>query len=171
MDRQLPPLIDTSDPVSAHALSHPTRHRLLAALGDQQATVSQLANRLKINKGNVAHHLNVLIEAGLVRKGPTRTVRGGTEQYYLREHPRLQVSGAEPAMAMFSNLAAEIVADDRAMLNYRVLRLTARQAQALAKHLDDLVNDLDPAPTPEQRYGVVVGVYRHRDVSGARNQP
>lgn len=171
MTPEIPPLIDASDPASIRALSHPTRHRLLAALGDQPATVSQLANRLKINKGSVAHHLGVLAEAGLVAKGPTRTVRGGTEQYYIRQHHRIDVTGPQPTQAMLSNLIAAIASDDSGMLNHRLLRLTARQAKALADHLDALVNNLEPAPEPEQRYGVVVGVYRHRDVLGQPGEP
>ncbi|WP_229669713.1 ArsR/SmtB family transcription factor [Microlunatus endophyticus] len=168
---EIPPLIDTSDPASMRALSHPTRHRLLAALGDGQATISQLTNRLAINKGNVAHHLGVLVDAGLVRKGPTRTVRGGTEQYYLRAHSRLDVTGDEPARAMLDNLTAQILADASARLNHRVLRLTARQAIALADHLDSVVHHLAPAPEREERYGVLVGVYRHRDVLPPPTEP
>lgn len=171
MENQWPPLIDATDPVSAHALSHPTRHRLLAALGDQQATVSQLANRLKINKGNVAHHLAVLVAAGLVRKGPTRTVRGGTEQYYLRSHARIEVGSGEPTQALLGAVAADIASDDRALAIHRVLRLTAHQANALAEHLTELVNNLKPAPAGEQRYGVVVSVYRQRDVKRAPAEP
>jgi DNA-binding transcriptional ArsR family regulator len=165
------PLINATDPVTARALSHPTRHRLLLALGDQGATVSQLANRLMINKGNVAHHLGELVAAGLVRKGATRTVRGGTEQYYLRETPRIEVGPGDPAVAMLGNLVAEITSDDRAVVNHRVLRLTARQAQSLAKHLDDFVDRLEPAAEREQQYGVVVAVYRHRDVRRAGSAP
>lgn len=171
MATEIPPLIDASDPASVRALSHPTRHQLLAALGDQPATVSQLANRLKINKGNVAHHLGVLVEAGLVSKGPTHTVRGGTEQYYVREHHRIEVTGHQPIQAMMSNLAAGITADDAGLFNHRLLRLTPRQAKALAGHLDALVNSLEPAAEREQRYGVVVGVYRHRDVLSPAAEP
>ena len=42
------------------ALGHPMRHRLLLALGQGQATISQLAAALGSNKGNIAHHLKVL---------------------------------------------------------------------------------------------------------------
>jgi len=168
---EIPPLFDAGDPASVRALSHPTRHRLLGALGDQPATVSQLANRLKINKGNVAHHLGVLAEAGLVVKGPTRTVRGGTEQYYVRRHHRIDVTGDEPIQAMMSDLVAAVTSDESGMLNHRLLRLTARQARALAEHLDELVNNLEPAPVNEQRYGVLVGVYRHRDAHRSPAEP
>ena len=42
------------------ALGHPMRHRLLFALGQDQATISQLAAALGSNKGTIAHHLKVL---------------------------------------------------------------------------------------------------------------
>ena len=52
------------------------RHRLLFALGQGEATISQLAVALGSNKGNVAHHLKVLVGAGLVRPAATRAVPG-----------------------------------------------------------------------------------------------
>src|SRR5690348_13344454 len=105
-----PQLYDATGAKHARALSHPTRHRLLLELGEGAATVSQLTNRLMINKGNVAHHLAVLVEAGLVTKGPTRTVRGGTEQYYVRPARAIKFeSGPDNStlFAMMSNLANE----------------------------------------------------------------
>lgn len=155
-------LLDATGPAYARAMGHPTRHRLLLELGENGATISQLANRLTTNKGNVAHHLNVLVQAGLVHRGPTRTVRGGTEQYFVRAAKRFRFARAPDALAaMMSNLTEELAADQQALLNHRVLRLTPRQAAALAAHLDAIVNNLEPAGDRERRYGVVVGVYRH----------
>jgi len=155
-------LLDVTGPVYAKAMGHPTRHRLLLELGEDGATISQLANRLTTNKGNVAHHLNVLVQAGLVRRGRTRTVRGGTEQYFVRAARRYRFEQApEPLAAMMSNLAADLAGDQQALLNHRVLRLTRRQAGALAAHLDAIVSNLEPAGDREARYGVVVSVYRH----------
>jgi predicted ArsR family transcriptional regulator len=154
-------LLDVSGPTYAKAMGHPTRHRLLLELGEDGATISQLANRLATNKGNVAHHLNVLVEAGLVRRGPTRTVRGGTEQYFVRTASRFQFEQAPPVLAaMMSNLTEELAADHQALLNHRILRLSRPQAAALAAHLDALVTNLKPASERERRYGVVVSVYR-----------
>src|SRR5262249_45579772 len=73
-----------SSPAQFKALGHPMRHRLLFALGREDATISQLATMLGSNKGNIAHHLKVLVDAGLVQPTGTRKVRGGTEQYYSR---------------------------------------------------------------------------------------
>jgi len=172
-ERALPDLLDATGPVRARALGHPTRHRLLLELGEAGATVSQLANRLMINKGNVAHHLNVLLEAGLISKGPTRTVRGGTEQYYTRPARRIRFEGGADGaalVAMMDNLTGELANDEHALLNHRMLRLTRRQAAALAAHLDDIVNNLEPAAEREQSYGVVVSVYRHGLRPGPRRR-
>ena len=65
-------------PEQFKALGHPMRHRLLFALAQGEATISQLAVALGSNKGNVAHHLKVLAGAGLVRPAATRAGRGGT---------------------------------------------------------------------------------------------
>lgn len=155
-------MMDATGPEYAKALGHPTRHRLLQELGEGGATTSQLANRLATNKGNIAHHLNVLVQAGLVRPGPTRTVRGGTEQYYVRAAKRYRFGQIPDALpAMMSNLTDELAGDQQALFNYRVLRLTRRQATALAAHLDAIVNNLQPADDREPRHGIVVSVYQH----------
>lgn len=86
--------VAVTTPEQFKALGHPTRHRLLFALGRGEATISQLAATLGSNKGNVSHHLKVLARAGLVQAASTRTVRGGTEQYYRRAFTRLAYDDA-----------------------------------------------------------------------------
>ncbi|MDE9366634.1 helix-turn-helix domain-containing protein [Luteipulveratus sp. YIM 133132] len=157
-----PPTFDAGSPAQMRALAHPMRHRILAALREDGATVSQLSHRLRTNKGNAAHHVKVLVAAGLVRRGPRRTVRGGTEQYYVRVAPRIRISPGEDGVvtrAMLATMAEEIPTDDDHLLNHRRLRLTARQAEALADYLDRLVNELESANRREREYGVVVGVW------------
>jgi len=154
--------LDASSPAQLHALSHPTRVRLWREMGADGATISQLAHRLPTNKGNVAHHLGVLVDAGLARKGRTRTVRGGTEQYYERTARRLHFGagdGGEATVALLESVAQELGRASRPLLNHRVLRLTRQQAVALARHLDTVVDQLEPAPEPETSYGVLVSVY------------
>lgn len=156
--------MDATGPERAKAMGHPTRHRLLLELGvgEDGATISQLAHRLSTNKGNVAHHLKLLVQAGLVHRGRTRTVRGGTEQYFVRAAERFRFDQQPDALAaMMSNLTDELAGDPQALLNSRVLRLTSRQAAALAAQLDAIVNRLEPADDREQRYGVVISVYRY----------
>ena len=126
------------------ALGHPLRHRLLFALGRRPATISQLAVALDSHKGNVAHHLKVLREAGLVAVTETRQVRGGTEQYYQRTARRLDFPGehgAAQAGPLLQAVADEIAsAAGEPLLVLRNIRLTADQAQRLASTLSELVD-------------------------------
>lgn len=152
-------------PVSAaeqhKALAHPMRHRLLFAL-ERPATVSGLAAALRTNKGNVAHHLKVLADAGLVRPAGTRTVRGGTEQYYTRAAQALHYTGpgaAGTTTAAFRALGEEIAAAADPLLVLRHLRLTDAQVRELAATLTALVRDTPDAGDGAARYGLLVGLY------------
>jgi predicted ArsR family transcriptional regulator len=144
------------------ALQHPTRNRLLLAIGGEGATVSQLAAKLHLNKGNVAHHLAVLERVGLARGDRTRTVRGGTERYWVRTTPRLRSPGGVRGHthAMLAAVADEI--DDARgtpLLHLRHLRLSPQAARELATHLDRLVTDLPSAAAHAPTFGVLVAVY------------
>jgi DNA-binding transcriptional ArsR family regulator len=142
------------------ALGHPMRHRLLLALGQGQATISQLAAALGSNKGNIAHHLKVLAGAGLVRPAGTRRVRGGTEQYYQRAARALTYDDAATTEVAFRALAAEIAAaEPEPFLVLRSLRLTpehARQLTATLRGLADQAGDASDQP----RYGLLLGLYQ-----------
>jgi DNA-binding transcriptional ArsR family regulator len=153
--------IDTvSSPAQFKALGHPMRHRLLFALGQEEATISQLATRLSSNKGNVAHHLRVLVDAGLVQPAGTRTVRGGTERYYRRAARGLAYDDARITETAFQALAAEIAAaEPDPFLILRTLRLTPQHAEELTATLRDLADRADDGGD-QPRYGLLLGLYR-----------
>lgn len=155
------PTITYATVAQRQALAHPTRHRIWRETGSEGATVSQLTHRLHINKGNVAHHVKVLVDVGLLQPARARTVRGGTEQYYVRTASRLFFDHDEGGTrAMLTSITDELVDAENPLLNHRTVRLTQRQAQALAAHLDRVVNDVAPAGGDEPTYGVLVSVYR-----------
>jgi DNA-binding transcriptional ArsR family regulator len=147
-------------PQQFKALGHPMRHRLLFALGQGEATISQLAATLGSNKGNIAHHLKVLTDAGLAVPAGTRQVRGGTERYYRRAHRALQFHDAATTEVAFSAIAAEIAAaEPEPFLIMRTLRLNPRHVEQITAALHDLAdekNDADDDP----RYGLLLALYR-----------
>jgi DNA-binding transcriptional ArsR family regulator len=149
-----------SSPAQFKALGHPMRHRLLFALGREEATISQLAAMLGSNKGNVAHHLKVLVDAGLVQSAGTRTVRGGTERYYRRAVPGLSYDDARITETAFQALAAEIAtAQPDPFLILRSLRLTPDHAEELMATLRDLSDRVDDG-ADQPRYGLLLGLYQ-----------
>jgi DNA-binding transcriptional ArsR family regulator len=148
------------------ALGHPLRLRLLFSLGRQPATTSQLAAALGTNKGNVAHHLKVLCDAGLVRPAHERQVRGGTERYFVRAARRFDFAGegaaAQTALAMRTVGEEMAAAPVEPYVALRHLRLREEQVDELTATLDRLAAELPEADETEPRYGLVLGLYRHR---------
>ncbi|MGI8882129.1 MAG: ArsR/SmtB family transcription factor [Jatrophihabitans sp.] len=154
---------EISAPEQYKALAHPLRQRLLWALGERPATISQLTAQLGVQKGNVAHHLKVLRDAGIVRVGEHRQVRGGTEQYYQRVARKLVSTMSEPdsTAAMLGAVALEVsAAEDDALLQLRHVRLSVGQAARLSETLSALVDEAVDAGRGAPRYGVLVGVYQ-----------
>ncbi|GAA2839545.1 ArsR/SmtB family transcription factor [Crossiella cryophila] len=154
-------VLAVTTPAQFKAMAHPLRQRLLFALGQTPATISQLAGSLSVAKGSVAHHLKVLREAGMVRIGETRQVRGGTEQYYQRAARRFEVPDglAGPTTALLHAVAEEVVGSPDPMLTVRHLRLTAEQAAEFRGRLQGLVDSLSDAGDGETGYGVLVTMY------------
>ena len=147
-------------PQQFKALGHPMRHRLLFALGQGEATISQLAATLGSNKGNIAHHLKVLTDAGLAVPAGTRQVRGGTEQYYRRAHHALQFHDAATTQVAFSAIAAEIAAaEPEPLLILRTLRLNPGHVERITASLRDLADEQDDADD-DARYGLLLGLYQ-----------
>lgn len=156
-------VLTVSDPAQFKALAHPLRQRLLFVLGNRPATVSQLAVALDAHKGNLAHHLKVLRQAGLVEIAETRQVRGGTEQYYRRTARRLEIADVQagPAAAMLRAVAEEFAAaPGDPLLLLRHVRLTPAQAEQLATTLQELLTATEEADEEQPRYGVLVSLYQ-----------
>lgn len=172
---QPPPedVLEIGAPAQFAALSHPLRQRLLFALGQRPATTSQLAVQLDARKGNVAHHLKVLREAGLIHVAETRQVRGGTEQYYQRTARRMIVAEPQAAgtAAMFAAVAHEL---DRSPvephLTLRHLRLSPARAKELGDTLAELVDEAVEGGEDQPVHGVLVALYEQARPAGTGEQ-
>src|SRR3954468_18231567 len=112
--------VPVATPAQVRAFDHPMRHRIWREVGTGDSTVSQLTNRLATNKGHVAPHVKGLLHAGLPEPSRTRTVRGGTEQYYATAVPRLRLpDGTDASRAMFATIAEEAHAARAPLGNHR----------------------------------------------------
>ncbi|MER6209288.1 winged helix-turn-helix domain-containing protein [Streptomyces sp. NPDC001642] len=156
-------VLEIGAPEQFAALAHPLRQRLLFALGHRPATISQLAAQLDAKKGNVAHHVKVLREAGLIHVAETRQVRGGTEQYYQRTARRMLVAEPHAAgtAAMFAAVAQELdLSPTDHHLTLRHLRLSPAKARELGEALAKLVDDAEEDAEDEPVHGVLVALYQ-----------
>jgi DNA-binding transcriptional ArsR family regulator len=159
-------VLRVSSPDQFKALAHPMRHRLLFALGERPATVSQLAAALGSHKGNIAHHLKVLCEAGLVRPAGTQQVRGGTERYYERRARALSFAGEDYTQTLpfaFRAVADEIAAAaPDPFLVLRHIRLTPAEVEEITAVLARLADRAEEAGPGDPRYGLLLGLYQPR---------
>jgi DNA-binding transcriptional ArsR family regulator len=164
MTEPIDDVLRLTTPAQLKGLAHPMRERLMMHLTEKPTTISQLARALNVGKGSVSYHLNVMHEAGVVKVGRRRTVRGGTEQYYQIAARRIEYPGPTPATAGLGAVAAEIEAAAAVpVLVERSMSLTTGQAERLAAALNDLVHNVETADDGQPRYGMVVALFRYAD--------
>jgi DNA-binding transcriptional ArsR family regulator len=66
----------------AKALSHELRVAILERLSTGEKSPSELAEELKENLSNLAYHVRVLKDAGVIHQVKTKPVRGSTERFF-----------------------------------------------------------------------------------------
>jgi DNA-binding transcriptional ArsR family regulator len=87
--KAIAPITNIEDPRYVKALAHPLRIRLLALLGERDASPVQLVEQVDATLGTVAYHVRTLERLGLIEMVATHQRRGATEHVYAaREHPR-----------------------------------------------------------------------------------
>jgi DNA-binding transcriptional ArsR family regulator len=83
-DYELADRMVVTAPAQLRALADPLRATILDLLLERAATVAELAAAVRRPKSTVAHHVNVLVAAGMLRVVRTRRVRAIDERYYGR---------------------------------------------------------------------------------------
>ena len=99
-DYDLEETLVVSAPAQLRALADPLRATVLELLLERAASVTELAQAVDRPKSTVAYHVNLLVDAGLLRVVRTRRVRAIQERYYGRvaAHP-IPVSGGRTGAA------------------------------------------------------------------------
>lgn len=170
-DYELEELLVVTAPDQLRALSAPLRATLLELLLERAASVTELALAVDRPKSTVAYHVNLLVEAGLLRVVRTRRVRAIDERYYGRVARTLYVGvltrtedkQVAAAINGLAQAAAESVpahaADDLrcTLVHARIPREAVRsfwaQVQELARQFAQIPRSGD------QVYGFVAGLY------------
>jgi DNA-binding transcriptional ArsR family regulator len=83
-DYELDDLLVVTEPPQLRALADGLRGTLLELVLERAATVTELAQAVDRPKSSVAYHVNLLVEAGLLKVVRTRRVRAIEERYYGR---------------------------------------------------------------------------------------
>ena len=170
-DYELGDQIVVTAPKQLRAMADPLRATILDLLLERAATVAELAAALKRPKSTVAHHVNVLLAAGMLRVVRTRRVRAIDERYYGRTARTFYVGvvnqpGEDPTTVCVNELsvaAAESVAAheaDHLRSILRHARIPGERAAELWERVLALTREF--AATPREGdtvYGFAAGLY------------
>jgi DNA-binding transcriptional ArsR family regulator len=162
-------LVDEIDGRTAErhrALGDPVRLLVLDLVLERAMTVTELAERIGKAKGTIAHHVDVLVAAGLLQVVRTRRVRAVEERFYGRVARTIIV----PSRAGELPFAREAIQDaDLAAMEsdetgggftLRHARISRERADEFTRRLFDLTIEFTAAPREgDVEYAVYVGVF------------
>jgi DNA-binding transcriptional ArsR family regulator len=168
-DYELEDLRVVSAPSEVRALGHPLRDTILDLLLERAATVAELATAVGRPKSTVAHHVGVLVDAGLLKVVRTRRVRAIDERFYGRTARIFYVGGpvrpenAELMGNPLTDAAAESAAAHRADTLRAIVRHARIPRERAAEFWDevfDLIRAFSALPRAgDTVYGFVAGLY------------
>jgi DNA-binding transcriptional ArsR family regulator len=170
-DYELADRLVVTAPAQLRAIADSLRATILDLLLERAATVAELAAAVDRPKSTVAHHVNVLVDAGLLRVVRTRRVRAVDERYYGRTARTFMVGvvnrpGEDPttvhanALSVAATESVPAHEADRLRTILRHARIRAESAadfwdrvEALSREFAQLPRDGDTA------YGFAAGLY------------
>lgn len=158
------------------AIGDPMRTTILGLLHERAATVTELAGAVTSPKSTVAHHVNVLAGAGLLRVVRTRRVRAIDERFYGRSARMFYVGlgrradGGETLPPHFNDFEiaakeSESAYDAGQLRSFiRHARIPEERAAEFWGRIDQAIHEFDRLPrSGDTSYGFVVGLYPMRD--------
>jgi DNA-binding transcriptional ArsR family regulator len=162
-------------PEQLKALADELRSRIIVLLREHARSVTELAERLGLPKGTVAHHVKVLEQAGLLKVVRTRKVRAMTESYYGRTARLFLYDNDGESADEVRDIVAislRLAADEILPLNYEDpdaiacsgvlrVRLGTKDAERFNRRIDKLLEDFRAAEDPDGiPYGLALAMYR-----------
>jgi DNA-binding transcriptional ArsR family regulator len=170
-DYELADRLVVSAPAQLRALADPLRATILDLLLERAATVAELAAAVRRPKSTVAHHVHVLLDAGLLCVVRTRRVRAIDERYYGRTARVFYVGvvnrpGEDPTTVHANALSVAAAesgpahdADDlRSILRHA--RIPAQRAAEFWQRVDAVIQEFSQLPRSGHTvYGFAAGLY------------
>ena len=170
-DYELDDTMELTAPGQVQAIANQLRTTILQLLHERSATVTELASAVGRPKSTVAFHVNVLLEAGLVRVVRTRRVRAIEERYFGRTARMFYVGvgegpGGEALPLDFNDFEVAARESAAAFLDHQLwsfirhARIPPERAAEFWGDAMALVHRFDRLPrSGDTAYGFVLGVY------------
>ncbi|MCW2758635.1 MAG: regulatory protein ArsR [Nocardioidaceae bacterium] len=170
-DYELDDLLVVNAPEQLRALADPLRGTLLELVLERAATVTEMATAVGRPKSTVAYHVNLLVDAGLLRVVRTRRVRAIEERYYGRvartvyvgalNRPEDQelVAGINGLAEAASEAQAAHAADELRCLLLHA-RIPVEEVRAFWSEVQEVARRFAQIPrSGDQVYGFAAGLY------------
>ncbi len=159
-----------TEPRELRAMSDPLRGTILDLMLERAATVSELAEAVGRPRSTVAHHVNVLVDAGMIKVVRTRRVRAIEERFYGRTARMYFVGRVRPEDVTpppWSNELADAAEEsmpayqaDRMRALRRHVRISNERAGEFWERVIELMNDFNQLPRDgDEPYVFVVSLY------------
>ena len=170
-DYELVDEIVITGPEQLRAIADPLRDTILDLLLERAATVTELAAAVKRPKSTVAHHVNVLVAAGMLRVVRTRRVRAIEERFYGRTARLFYVGvvnrpGEDPttvhanALSVAATESGPAHEADRLRSILRHARIPRKDAPEFWERVKVLASEFAQVPrTGDTVYGFAAGLY------------
>jgi DNA-binding transcriptional ArsR family regulator len=170
-DYDLAEMLVVTAPEQLRALADPLRATLLELLLERAATVTEMARAVDRPKSTVAYHVNLLVDAGLLRVVRTRRVRAIEERYYGRvartlyigvlsrpEDKRVVAAINGLAEAAAESAAAHAADELRCLLVHA--RIPIEEVRNFWAQVQEVARQFAQIPRAgDQVYGFVAGLY------------
>lgn len=152
LDYELEAEVHADTPARLKAASDPLRMLILDLVLEQAMTVTDLAERIGRPRGTVAHHVDVLVDAGLLRVVRTRKVRAMEERFYGRTARTILfpdgVSDGDLPFVADARRIADLDAPEGTpgFFTMRAVRVPADRAEEFSRRLYELALEFSRSP-------------------------
>jgi DNA-binding transcriptional ArsR family regulator len=159
--------IAADTPERMKALGNPLRNLIIDLVLERAMSVTELAERTGKAKGTIAHHVDVLVAAGLLKVVRTRQVRAVVERFYGRTARTFMLADESHGddLPFFQQARREadldlMRTDCAGGFTMRHARIPAELAAAFTRRLHELAVEFSRAPRDGDReYALLVGVF------------
>ncbi|MDY7103552.1 MAG: winged helix-turn-helix domain-containing protein [Actinomycetota bacterium] len=163
LDYELDDQLAADTPERMKAMGDPLRFAIADLVLERAMSVTELAGRLDRPKGTIAYHVDVLVDAGLLKVVRTRKVRAIEERFYGRT-ARTFVVHTAPGELPFTREASEAADVDREdrphVYTLRRARIPAARAEEYVARLHALALEFSEEPRGgDTEYGLYVALF------------
>jgi DNA-binding transcriptional ArsR family regulator len=177
LDYSLAESIVADTPARLKALGHPLRGLIVDLVLERAMTVTELSELVGKPRGSVAHHVDVLVDAGLLQVVRTRKVRAIEERFYGRTARTIVYddrAGDHTDLPFFADARREFDHDapedaQVGTFTMRRARIPAELAAEFTERLVALTLEFTRLPrSGDREYAVLVGVFPTNRLPGRR---